>query len=146
MDLLDDIIDFLDELIAIDFDTAWFKAVDEEVQDLVIRLNTEEQLGKGGIDADGNSLGDYAPFTVNVRSDLGLQTDHIDFKVTGDYWRSFDVLVDKNGYTVVSDTERFEELVNELGFTSRHLGLTKENEQKVFKLIREKYLDYVDAL
>lgn len=117
----------------LDRNLIWFEAMDEQVQDEIIRLNTKDQLGDKGIDALDQSLGEYAPFTVRVRSSLGLQTGHIDFKVTGDYWESWDTQVRRYVLVITVNDERYNELVNDLGFSPDHVGLTIANWDKVIR-------------
>ncbi len=117
----------------LDKNLIWIESIDEQVQDEIIRLNTEDQLGDKGIDSLDQSLGDYAPFTVRVRSSLGLQTDHIDFKVTGEYWESWDTEVRRDVLVITVNESRYDELVNDLGFSPDHVGLTIANWDKVIR-------------
>lgn len=117
----------------LDKNLTWIESMDEQVQDEIIRLNTEDQLGDKGIDSLDQSLGDYAPFTVRVRSSLGLQTDHIDFKVTGEYWESWDTEVRRDVLVITVNESRYDELVNDLGFSPDHVGLTIANWDKVIR-------------
>lgn len=121
---------------------AFIESVDSSVKQLIIDLNTKEQLGEFGIDADGNSLGEYAPFTVQVRSELGLQTDHVDFKVTGDYWKSWNVAVNGDEINITVDNLLFTELVQDLGFSAEHVGLTAENMDKLTQALLIRYNRY----
>lgn len=145
MDFLDKTLDYLESIATFDADAAWRFAVDEMVQDLIIHLITKNQLGNQGegIDGDGEDLGEYAPFTVSVREEIGLQVDHVSFEQTGDYLGSVDVVITNNGWEILKDEERFYKLTEELGFSDQHMKLTKENEQIVFELIRENYDRYV---
>lgn len=122
---------------------AWFYNIDFKTKNLIIELNTKDQLGRHGIDSTDNSLGEYAPFTVEFRLSEGLQVGHIDFKVTGEYWASWEVEVTANELIINVDLNRFNELVNELRFSEDHVGLTKTNMAKVQALIRENYISYV---
>lgn len=124
-------------------DHAWYFAIDRGVQKLIIDLNTKNQLGEEGIDSKGNSLGQYAPFTVEFRLSKGLQVGHIDFKVTGEYWGSWKVRVTRKGLEIQVDENRFSELVNELRFSEDHVGLTVEHWAIVTDAIRVNYQDYV---
>jgi len=117
----------------LDKNLIWIESMNEQVQDEIIRLNTEDQLGDKGIDSLDQSLGDYAPFTVRVRSSLGLQTDHIDFKVTGEYWESWDTEVRRDVLVITVNESRYDELVNDLGFSPDHVGLTIANWDKVIR-------------
>ena len=122
---------------------AWIFSVDKGVQELIIKLNTEDQLGREGIDSLENSLGEYADFTVQMRSEQGLQVDHVDFKVTGEYWDSWRVTVTNKELIIKVDENRFNELVNELRFSEDHVGLTQANMSYVVDMIRENYIQYV---
>ena len=147
-DLLDDTIKSLRKLTRINLDRIWLRVMnDREVKELILDLLTNDQLGNTGegIDGDGDSLGEYAPFTINVRSALGLQTDHISFENTGRYLRSFKVRPTLTGWEITQDEDRYDELVNELGFSETHNELTTENKLKVYPLIRVKYKQLVDA-
>lgn len=106
---------------------AFRKSVTRDVKDLIIHLNTVIQLGEHGIDSEDDSLGDYSLFTVEKRSELGLQTGHVDFKVTGDYWNSWKVIVKGDEIMIDVDNDRFDELVDDLHFSDTHIGLTDEN-------------------
>ena len=117
-------------------------AVDEDVRKLIIHLNTVIQLGESGIDSEEDSLGDYAPFTVDVRSSLGLQTGHVDFKVTGEYWGSWTVEVVGDEIQISVDKDRFDELTDDLNFSDTHVGLTEENINKLAERMLPKYRDY----
>ncbi|MFT5450526.1 MAG: hypothetical protein ACI9N9_000003 [Enterobacterales bacterium] len=149
-DLLDDIVRDLKKLTRLDLDKAWFRTMnDPEVKELILDLLTNDQLGNQGegIDGDGDSLGEYAPFTINVRSALGLQTDHVSFENTGKYLRSFRVKPTLTGWEITQDNDRYDELVNELGFSDTHNELTIENKlSKIYPLIRIKYKQQVDGL
>lgn len=46
-------------------------------------LNTEDQLFSKGEDSEGQTLGQYAPLSVVLRSEAGLPVDRITTRVTG---------------------------------------------------------------
>lgn len=117
--------------------------MDEKARKLIIELNTDDQLGLDGIDSLGDTLGEYAPFTVEQRRALGLQTGYIDFKVTGDYWNSWRVRVNASSFTIEVDRDRFDELVNQLNFSEDHVGLTSENKSKLGVLLLVNYQHFV---
>lgn len=122
---------------------AWKESIDREVKEHIIQLNTEDQLGEEGIDSKGSSLGQYRPFTVQVRTSLGLQVGHVDFRVTGEYWDSWKVRTTKNGFTILVDRNRYSELVNDLRFSEDHVGLTDQNLRFIGRMVRDKHIDYV---
>ena len=45
----------------------------------------KEQLLVRGVDTEGASLGEYSPYTKQLREAAGLQTDHIDLRFTGEF-------------------------------------------------------------
>ena len=142
--MFDKINDILDTIIALDEDAAWRFSVDTSVERMIIKLNTIEQLGNEGIDSTGDSLGSYAPFTVQERSALGLQTAHIDFKVTGVYWKSWEVRVTNDAIEIEVDPVRFTELVNELRFDPDHVGLTEDHWNIIIDMILDNHLTYIE--
>jgi len=121
-------------------------AVDSDIKKLIISLNTVEQLGKEGIDSDGDSLGEYAPFTKQKKLTegvgIGKIIDHITFYENGDYWNSWTVNVKGDDIEIIVNKERFDELVNELGFSPDHVGLTDENLTILAEKMRPKYIEY----
>ena len=121
---------------------AFEKSVDQEIKNSIVHLNTVKQLGENGIDSDSDSLGNYAPFTINERSSLGLQVGHVDFKVTGEYWKSWSVEVVGSDIEISVDNDRYNELVGDLRFSDTHVGLTDDNLSILSKEMLFKYQDY----
>lgn len=140
MDFLTGTLNVLREIAEFDADKAWIEAV-EAATPLILELLTKKQLGNEGegIDGDGNSLGEYAPFTVNIRQPLGLQTDHVSFEFTGKFLNGMDVIPTLTGWRIYKDEERHRELTVDLNFSDTYINLTKENEQIVFDEIRKNY-------
>lgn len=64
---------------------------DQEFKDLIIELNTIEQLYKKGIDSTGESIGDYQPFTIDEKIKKGQPYDRVTLKDTGRFYESFRV-------------------------------------------------------
>lgn len=147
MGFIEEIQNYLAPILSFDEDRAWFESVDQEVKDLVLDLIRKDQLGDRGVDGDNVSLGEYAPMTIEERTGRGLQVDHVDFNFTGWFWTTFKVIVDLHGFKVLTDAERYRELVQELRFSETFTELTLENEQKVFELIRIKFVErFYEAL
>jgi len=122
---------------------AWYYVLDKKAKQYIISLNTNEQLGEDGIDSEGRSLGEYAPFTVNFRRSKGLQVDHIDFHVTGEYWASWKVEVKDDSFIINVDQDRFNELVNELRFSPDHVGLTDFSIESLAQMLKVNYDTYI---
>jgi hypothetical protein len=141
--MLEEVIQTLDKATRLDEGKAFLFAVDSDVRQLIIDLNTKDQLGIHGVDSNDERMRDYAAFTVRERASLGLQTDHVDFKVTGDYWGSWTITANEREIEITVDRERFSKLVNELGFPAEHVGLTEKNLNKLTALMLTKYQEFV---
>lgn len=61
------------------------KAHEKQVIDYI----TQIQLFEQGEDGQGFSLGDYAPFTIEIKKSKNQRFDHITLKDTGDFYRSY---------------------------------------------------------
>lgn len=69
---------------AIDLEEIALKSLENKKEE-AFDLNTESQLFEKGEDSDGNTLGQYAPLSVVLRSEAGLPIDRITTRVTGDF-------------------------------------------------------------
>lgn len=69
-------------------------AVREQIH-LALDYNTESQLYDQGITADGKSLGEYSPFTIEIKRQKGQPTDRVTLKDEGDFHRGFFAEADK---------------------------------------------------
>jgi len=77
----------------------------EDFTDLVVNLNTEEQL-REGINSLSIPLseigGNYSPITVRIK---GLSSnDVVTLRDTGDFYKSFDVTIEKDGFVITSNS------------------------------------------
>ena len=81
---------------------------DNDIQELVIELNTENQLLEKGIDSQGKSLvsigGAYAFATVAIKKRKGQETDFVTLKDTGAFYESFEVVPGKTSFTIEANT------------------------------------------
>jgi len=125
-------------------DNIWFYAVDREVKDMIIQLNTEDQLEEHGIDSLGRLLGDYSPVTVAIKKMKGQRVDHITLKDTGKFYDSWVVTVTRNEIIFDADDTTYydQPLFNVWG--EDVLGLTDENMEFVKQLIYEKYIEFIE--
>ena len=77
------------------------------VQNFIIELNTEgqptSQLFEKGEDSLGVSLGEYSPFTVQLKVNKGQRIDHITLKDTGEFYESFDITPFRNGFLITAN-------------------------------------------
>jgi hypothetical protein len=106
-----------------------------EFTNLIIELNTFEQLHEKGIDSLGVSLGQYSPTTIQGtaafagRAERGLRYDHITLFDTGDFYKSFKVIIRNESDSfflidadpVKEDTNLFQEWGEDI------VGLTQES-------------------
>lgn len=109
-----------------------------KLQELIIELNTEDQLFNKGIDSEGNSLGIYRPFTVLDKRERGVPVPddlHITLFDTGVYYGSHRVeFPNANEILIVSDPIRGDtNLFDEFGEQIK--GLTDESIQKLREFI-----------
>ncbi len=105
---MDDLLKLLDFFIRLNPNELLFQIwSDEGVQKFIIKLNTKDQLFKKGIDSTGKSLkeigGDYSPFTKKRKSAKGQPTNRVTLKDTGKFHKSFGVIPDFSGFTILSD-------------------------------------------
>ncbi len=127
--------DILNGIISLDIDlVAQEIARTNDFKKLVITLNTEgqptSQLFSLGEDATGRNLksigGDYSPFTKIEKARKGQPTDRVTLKDEGDFYRSFNVIPFKGGFTIEADTFKDgQDLQDRWG--DNILGLNDEN-------------------
>lgn len=114
---------------------------DRDLRDEVVRLNTEEQMYEEGVDSEGKSLGQYAPITVSFfKPKAALEgrdgrTDHITLKDTGEFYRSFNTRVEKDGIVIVADAIKEDTDLTQI--YPALLGLTNESLNSLIPDIRE---------
>lgn len=133
----------IDKAKAMSLDKAWIFAVDKEVQNEILRINTEEQLDEQGVDSLGRSLGDYSPFTVSMKRFKGDRYDHITLNDTGDFHNSFTVRVVADGWIQdADDSSKYDEPLFEV-YGLDVLGITDENLKYIQEMIIENFIKYV---
>jgi hypothetical protein len=137
--------DMIDNSLRLNETEAWKLSIDREMQDEIIRLNTEDQLYEEGIDSRGRSLGEYSPYTIEIKRSKGDRYDHITLKDTGAFYASFKVRATKTELIIeADDRSKYDRPLTEV-FGEDILGLTDDNLDWLFDFILEKYLDYVDG-
>lgn len=102
------------------------------VQNFIIELNTEgqstSQLFAKGEDIFGVSLGDYSPFTIQLKVEKGQRTDHITLKDTGDFYETFTVFPLLKGFRLEAKGDKPDgESVFDNFEESRVVGLSENN-------------------
>jgi hypothetical protein len=124
-------------------DAIWFNVVDQEVKDMIIQMNTEDQLEEQGIDSLGRSLGDYSPYTIIEKQLKGQRYDHITLKDTGAFYDSWVVTVSRDAITIdADDTSLYDQPLFQV-WGEDVLGLTDENMDILRAVIADKYIEYI---
>ena len=138
----------LDNIIALDENQIINEILsDKGVQEFIIDLNTQGQLFEKGIDSLGVSLGDYAPTTIEGtvnfegKKEKGQRFDHITLNDTGEFYRSFKIVLSDKSFRIVADGQKDD--VNLLDEFRDILGLTDENLQLVIDAIRKKIIPII---
>lgn len=127
----------------LDSDAIWFYAVDQSVKDMIIQMNTEDQLEEDGIDSLGRALGDYSLFTVQKKQGDGQRYDHITLKDTGAFYDSWVVTVDRDGINIdADDTSHYDQPLFKV-WGEDVAGLTKENLAILQEVIAERYIEFI---
>lgn len=87
------------------------------------------QLYEEGVDAAGNPLGNYSPFTVRYKMSIGARYDHITLNDTGAFYGSMQVLPKDNGVVIAADTQKPD--VDLAVVYPKALGLTEQSKEEV---------------
>jgi len=140
--MLESVKDILNKAINLDEVKAWYFAIDIDLQNNIIKLNTIDQLFNDGIDSLGDSLGEYSPFTVELKKAKGQPTDRITLKDTGDFYKTFKVEVKDDSFfinanPIKDDNNLFDD------FGSEIVGLTEDNQKKISKTILDNTIKYI---
>ena len=75
----------------------------EDTQEIIVELNTRGQLFNKGIDSEEDSLGEYAPFTIERKIESGLPTDRVTLFQEGNFYKSFYIIPHKKGFIIEAD-------------------------------------------
>ena len=133
----------LDRAITIDEDKAWFFSIDAFVKSNILNLNKIDQLFNNGVDSLNQSLGEYSPYTIELKKSKGQRVANITLKDTGEFYDSFFIVVRKDEIIIGGDSikEDGTDLVEEFG--SEIYGLTPENTERVSRLIAIRYIAFI---
>jgi len=117
-----------------------------DVKDMIIDMNTNEQLYKRGVDAKGTELsaigGDYSFVTKDIKSRKGDIYTHITLKDTGDFYKSWRVSIMHNTIFIEADTIKDgDDLRQRWG--DDILGLTDDSKDKLINYAVVKYRQYI---
>lgn len=108
-----------------------------EFIDLIIELNTKNQLYDKGVNSKGESIGDYSLYTKAIKDNNGQITDHVTLNDTGAFYESFKVYVNsQKDFVISADTIKdTSDLIVDWG--KEILGLTEES----LNILRERAKD-----
>lgn len=120
-------------------------AKDENLKENIVHYNTQDQLYEKGIDSEGNSLGDYSPFTRGIKQEKGQRFDHITLKDTGAFYDSFKVVQRPEGLMVEADSNKGDKDLR-VEFGNEIVGLTSESLNKVIQEVRVKTLLFLKRI
>lgn len=101
-----------------------------KAKDLIIDLNTQKQLKQKGINSKGDLLssvgGRYSPVTMSMGGKKSAYL--VDLHDTGDFYRSFQVIVSPGQVEIVADTIKDDDDLT-VRWGDDILGLTEKNMQ-----------------
>jgi hypothetical protein len=101
-----------------------------QLESEVIDLNAEEQLFERGINAEGEEIIRYAPYsevTIEIKRAQGQPVDRVTLRDTGDFHSEFFLTRLADGVLIDSADEKTTDLQRQYGQSI--LGLTDENIQ-----------------
>lgn len=116
-----------------------------EIKELIVRLNTEDQLGKEHVDSLDkplfsivNKRGVYSKFTEELTQGLKRAGEQYNLNLTGEFWDSFRVEVRQNEIKITAnpikeDTNLLEEYGRDiLGLTAKNKELLRNEAKRLF--------------
>lgn len=126
MKRLDDLINKLKSL-----ESEMFEAVKMVLQDnkeIILDMNSEEQLYEKGITRHGVEIASFAPYspiTVEIKREKGQPTNRVTLRDEGDFHYSFYIEFTETGFEIKASDWKAKNLVANYGESI--LGLTEEN-------------------
>jgi hypothetical protein len=142
--MFESVVNILDNAINLKVDFAFDFAINAEISDKIIELNTIEQLYEKGVDSKNKSLGLYSDFTIEEKIFKNERFDHVTLKDTGRFYNSFRVTASSGQIFITADdvTDYDSPLTSIYG--KDIIGLTDESLQVVIDLIRPRIIKYVE--
>jgi hypothetical protein len=114
-----------------------------DVQDEIIRLNQENQL-KVGLYSDGTDTPDYSAGYKQLKRQLvGNIGDKMDFRLSGEFYSTFDVEVLPSGDVNIVADGRKEDLNLFDVYGIEILGLTEDSQNKLIPYFESYLVEYV---
>lgn len=125
----------LNQIAKLDINNVMFDVWDgEDVQEIIINLNTIGQLFNQGIDSEGQSLGDYSAFTIKKKRADGLPFDRVTLRQDGIFYGSFNIIPEKDGFIIDADPIRGSQDLTET-YGDQIIGLTSDSKEQLIKSI-----------
>ena len=122
----------------------------EEVQALIVELNTFGQLFEEGVDGEGKKLADirqpYAFSTAQRKRREGLPSDRVTLFDTGRFYESFFVNILENGDIEINATTEFAANYDiRDSYGKEILGLTEESLSKIVDFITPLFIEAFES-
>lgn len=95
---------------------------------VIVEMNSEEQLYEQGITRDGKSIASYAPYspiTIEIKKEKGQPTNRVTLRDEEDFHESFYVIFNNDSFEVYAADWKVETL--KVYYGDEILGLTDEN-------------------
>lgn len=121
-----------------------------ENKPVIIRMVTENQLYERGVNGQNVFIASYQPYaprTIQNKIRKGQPTDRVTLKDTGEFYKSFDVVFDENGFYITSNDDKAKYLIEKYGRTIFRLtddNLTTLLQEYVRPILTEKLKMYLN--
>lgn len=110
---------------------------DSQLKAQIIDLNQSQMYDKG-IDAKGETLGDYSQISVTK---YGKRPGHIQLKDTGEFYDSMKVGVEEDKFVITGDTDKGD--IDLANVYPDALGLTEDSKSEIIPEIAERLTDKI---
>lgn len=104
------------------------KTVIHENQEIIVEMNSEDQLFEQGIDRFGRQISSYAPYspiTIELKKLKGQPTGRVTLRDEGDFHYSFFIEFHSDGFEIKAGDWKTDMLIK--GYGEGILGLTDDN-------------------
>lgn len=91
-------------------------------------IDANKEMLYSGIDSSGQSLGDYAPRTIEYKKKKGQPYDSITLKDEGDYYKGKSIINLNNEWSIKSSDWKQEKLENDFGMGINGLDQKRTSE------------------
>lgn len=119
---------------------AWEESISNELKRKILNdWIQEDQLFKQGIDGDGEIIGLYSVATEIISRGRKKAGEKFNLYDTGDFYRSMEIIVLGDSFTIEADTEKMED---QNWYSEEILNLTDENFEKLVYEIKNSYREY----